>query len=76
MKAATRYRQQYPDNYLEIHYEDFLNDTEDTIEKICLFIGCDFEKNLSVLNHTTENLGAVRGHIGLVTTNKNRYNEN
>ena len=76
MEAAIRYRQQYPDNYLEIHYEDLLNDTDNAIEKICLFIGCDFEKDLSVLNHATENLGAVRGHIGLVTTNKNRYKEN
>ena len=76
MEATIKYRQQYPDNYLEIHYEDLLNDPDNAIEKICLFIGCDFEKDLSILNYATENLGAARGHIGLVTTNKNKYKEN
>ena len=76
MDAAIKYRQQYPDNYLEIHYEDLLKNSDNVIEKICLFVGCDFEKDLSILEHATENLGAAKGHIGLITTNRNRYKEN
>ncbi len=76
MDVALEYRQKYPDNYLEIHYEDLLNDPDNIIEKICFFIGCDFEKDLSILNHATENLGSAKGHIGLIATNRNKYKEN
>ena len=76
MDAAIKYRQQYPDNYLEIHYEDLLKNPDNVIAKICLFVDCDFEKGLSILEHATENLGAAKGHIGLITTNRNRYKEN
>ena len=68
MDAAIKYRQPYPDNYLEIHYEGLFKALDNAIEKICLLVGCDFEihlsiLHLSILNHATENIGAARGHI-------------
>ena len=76
MKRAVAYRSRYSDNYLEVRYEILLSDPDTVIQKICEFIGCDFEPDLSELKHATENLGSVKGHIGLVKSNKNRYQEN
>lgn len=76
MKAAVAYRKSYPDNYLEVRYEALLSDPDTVIKQICDFVGCEYEAGLSELKHATENLGSVKGHVGLVQTNKNRYLEN
>lgn len=76
MKQASKYQQDFPENYLEVRYEDLLSDSDKLIATICEFIGCKFEPELSELKCATENLGAAKGHIGLVRTNKNLYLDN
>ncbi|HYD61242.1 MAG TPA: sulfotransferase [Noviherbaspirillum sp.] len=41
-RTACALMEQYPDRVLTIRYEDFLNDQETTLKKVCAFFGIDF----------------------------------
>ena len=44
MRVAKRYEQQYPNNFLSIHFEALISEPENTVRRICDFIGVAYEE--------------------------------
>jgi hypothetical protein len=42
VKFAERNKQRYPENYLIVHYETLANQPEETLQKICEFLGEEY----------------------------------
>ncbi len=50
-RADTLLRKWVPDEHLyRLHYEDLAGDSENTLRKICAFLGLDFESQMTDLN--------------------------
>ena len=83
-RAAHRWHQtihqvrqlaQHNDDYLEVRYEDLLDDPVKVLTKICRFAGTDYELGMELLRKPSENLGETKGKTAIIATNKNKFME-
>lgn len=61
------------DDYIEIYFEDLLNNASETLKKICDFLLIDYESNMSELLNSSENYGDAKGQVKIVSENKNKF---
>lgn len=52
ISLADRNLQRYPDNYLVLRYESFTSQPEETMRKVCDFIGEYYEQNMLTMENT------------------------
>lgn len=65
----------FPDQYLELKYEELLETPEKTLGIICDFLDIEFEKSMLQLTKPTERLGDAKHVTGVVQNNKKKYIE-
>ncbi len=61
------------DSYIQIRYEDLLEDPEDEISKICNFLNVNFNKKIIELSRPTEKIGDAKGKTFIMKSNKEKY---
>jgi hypothetical protein len=60
-------------DYLEIKYEDLLEDPEQQLEKCCRFLGLESNSAMLNLSRAPENIGDAKGYHQIKSDNKNKY---
>lgn len=61
--------------YLEVRYEDLLDDAEAVLRRVCQHLGLLFEPQMLVLQRAPENLGRTQGSLQVVRGNRGRFGE-
>jgi hypothetical protein len=60
-------------NYMEVHYEELLSDTESVLRQICTFLGIDFDPVMLTLDKPSENIGDAAGMSHVISDNLNKF---
>jgi hypothetical protein len=60
-------------DYIELHYEDLVTETETSLRRLADFVGVTFDPIMLFLDRPTENLGNTRGVVGVVADNHGKY---
>jgi hypothetical protein len=60
-------------NYMEIYFESLLDNPEQTLRRICDYLGCSFISVMTTLERPPENLGDARGELQIIQSNKEKY---
>ncbi|MEO9946946.1 sulfotransferase [Paraglaciecola sp.] len=58
---------------LTIKYEDLTQDPQKQLEKICNFIGIEFNSKLLSVTNSTENLGSAKGATTILSDNQSKW---
>ena len=61
------------EDYFEMTYEELLGDLRQELEKICRFIGIDFDEKMLEFKRPTEFVGDAKGVIGIKEDNVEKY---
>ena len=61
--------------YLELRYEDLLDDPQAVLERVCTFLSIDFQPGMLELDRSTENLGDTKGLTAIQRGNKEKWRE-
>lgn len=61
------------DRYIEIRYEDLLQDPSSTLSKLCEFLDIEYYPKMQNLNQPSENIGRAKGQSKIVRENTSRY---
>jgi hypothetical protein len=82
-RAAQRWRDRiatarsqsaaFADDYIEVRYEDLIQDPEPHLRRICDLLGVEFEPGMLRLSRPTENLGSTRGQQRIVSSNTEKW---
>ena len=73
IEKAQRDSRDFADDYLEVFYENLVEEPQKVLSKICDFLDCKFTTKMLYLDIPTENLGDTKGHTEIVQTNKYKY---
>ncbi len=73
IQKARKDSRQIQEDYLEINFEDLIEETESVLDKVCCFLNIDYQSRMLQLSTPTENLGNARGLTGILKQNKNKY---
>jgi hypothetical protein len=60
-------------DYIEVHYEDLLSDTKNTMYTVSDFLGCPYHPHTVKLEKSPEDVGDTKGKYGIVADNMNKY---
>ena len=60
-------------DFIEVRYEDLVDDPEQQAHRLCDFIGIRFEPSMTILQRATENLGDTKGQQNIVAGNYGKY---
>ncbi|MEZ4826782.1 MAG: sulfotransferase [Bacteroidia bacterium] len=60
-------------NYLEVRYEDLLENPAAVLRQISEFAGLSYEPGMEKLQRVTENLGEAKGQKTIIAGNKNKF---
>jgi hypothetical protein len=64
-----------PQSYLELRYEDLVQNPKLWLGAICRFIGLPFQDAMLHPSRSAENLGDTKGVVGIVSTNTEKWRE-
>ncbi|HEC65574.1 MAG TPA: sulfotransferase, partial [bacterium] len=64
---------QLGDDYMEVLYENLLDEPEKTMISVCTFLGCNFITVMTELSKPADSLGDTKGQTRIVKQNKNKY---
>lgn len=73
IEDARQIGQEFGEDYLEVLYENLVEEPEKVLTKVCNFLECKFTHKMLDLDTPTENLGDTKGQTKIVHTNKNKY---
>jgi hypothetical protein len=59
--------------YLEVYYEDLLENPQKVLRNICDFLGCSFSEDMLSLEKPSETIGDAKGQTRIVRNNKGKY---
>lgn len=75
--TLSKYREEgQNDDYIEVYYENLLQDPSETLKEICGFLSCNFTEDMLSLKRPAENLGDAKGLTNIVHTNFNKFKKN
>jgi hypothetical protein len=60
-------------DYLELRYEDLLEDPGAELRRVCAFLGVQFEPQMLTLGRPAENLGDARGASHVLADNRGKF---
>jgi len=60
-------------DFIEVRYEDLVDEPQIQAKRLCEFIGVPFEGSMVRLNRATENLGDTKGSTQIVSGNYGKY---
>ena len=63
----------FADDYLEIKYEELLDNTQNEMEKICKFLDLEFDYKMLHLSAPTENIGYAKDQSKIIRNNTCKY---
>lgn len=70
---AHRQAAAFPDDVIEVRYEDLLSDPAPVLRRICDFLNIDFEADMMALSRAPENIGDTRGQAQIVSDNTEKW---
>ena len=73
ISSARQEAHAFKNDYVEVLYEDLLNDPKHHLQLLCNFVGIDFEPGMLRLSRPTENIGAAKGQQQIVRTNTEKW---
>ena len=62
-------------NFIEVRYEDLVDNPRKEAKRLCDFLDLDFEPDMLTLERATENLGDTKGERNIVAGNYGKYKE-
>lgn len=65
----------FSDDYIEVKYEDLLEDHEKELRRLCGFMGVPFSTTMLSLSGATENLGDTTGKKEVVRGNREKHHD-
>jgi len=74
--AAREQSRAFPDRYAEVRYEDLVIDPAPQLQRLCAFLGVDFEPGMLELSRATENIGDARGQRQILSSNIDKWRDN
>lgn len=60
-------------DYMELRYEDFLEDPEAALSSICDFLGIGYDPAMLRLSKPVSSGGSARDQVHIISTNKDKY---
>lgn len=63
----------FPEDYLEVRYEELLAEPEAVLKRICDFLEVEYDPRMTQLSRPTENLGDAKGWSGIKKDNAGKY---
>ncbi len=75
LEQAVDYRERYPGDYLEVYYEELLQNSRETLQKICRFLGIDFEEDMLQLARPVTYFGNAQGRLDIKSDNLGNYEQ-
>ena len=63
----------FPDDYLEIRYEQLIETPEPCLKQICAFLEIEFQPEMLHLSQPPENIGDTKNEAKIVAQNKEKY---
>lgn len=75
IKKARQFGGSLGNDYLEVYYEQLLDNPQEVLKNICDYLGCNFFNDMLKLDKPSENLGDAKNSIEIVRDNKNKYRE-
>lgn len=54
LSLAKRNLKKYPDQYMVVRFEDLVRDTENTLRKVCVFLGEDFHSEMLLMSEALD----------------------
>ena len=74
LRILWKHLESVPDtDYLEIRYEDLLEEPSSSLRRITNFLGLEFDENMLVLSKPAENFGDAKVSIGILSENTGKY---
>ena len=73
IENATGYAARYAGDYLEVHYEQLLQNNRDTLLDICRFLGIDFEEDMLSMSSPINYFGNAQGRLDIKSDNLGNY---
>jgi hypothetical protein len=70
---ACVYGRSLQKDYVEIHYEDLLDDPEKTMKKVASFLEYDYDPSMIDIGLSHEDVGETKGKYGIVKDNTKKY---
>jgi hypothetical protein len=71
--VAHQVIQQHADRCIEVTYEALTSDVDAQLSRLCRFLGVDFDRSMTALPYSSENLGDTRGQVGVVSNNSGKF---
>lgn len=62
-------------DYIEIRYEDLLDDPEYRLREVCKFLGIDFNPDMLLLTKASEDIGDAKGKRNILKNNQGKYKD-
>lgn len=63
----------FPEDYLEVRYENLLDRPEVCLESLCTFLNLKYDSKMLCLSTATENIGDAKGKKEIIKSNKEKY---
>lgn len=73
LATFQKYLSLYPNDILELKYENLIDDHEKELRQVCKFLSLSFDYAMLKLSRPSEQIGDAKGQNRVVTGNKNKY---
>lgn len=62
-----------PSDYIEVTYEQLINDPAPQLAGLCAFLGIKFEDHMTVLTRSPEDIGDTKGETDIIRANREKW---
>ena len=76
IEMAQNIAKSFPDDYIEVFYENLLDNPELEAKRICSFLNIPYDSSMLKISRPTENIGSTKGASSVVSGNKMKYEKN
>jgi hypothetical protein len=73
VRTARRDGAALGERYMELRYEDLLQDPETELRRVCRFLEVEFQPAMMTLERPAENLGSARGLLHVANANHGKF---
>lgn len=73
IECSLPYRERYRGDYLEVRYEDLLDDPDRELARVCSFLDISYEPDMKQLTSPSERFGDARGRLEITRGNTRKY---
>lgn len=73
VRYVDKVSSEHPNSILTVRYEDLLTHPEETVTRVCEFLGVDFSPEMLVMDRAVESIGETKGQTEIIAANQSKY---